>query len=116
VEDHLAGLEPELAALFAALQESVAALGPYSAVPVKSEIDFRAAAKFLGVKTRADHLLVELRLPERREHARFERVATLPGASYAHTVKLTTPEDLDDEFLGWLAEAYALGSGATRRA
>ncbi len=115
VEDHLEGVEPDVAALFAEIQKSVAALGPASVIPVKSAIDFRGQTTFLAVKVRSDHLMAELALPRRLEGERFQRVTTLSPASFEHSVRLTKVEDLDDEFRAWLAEAYGLGAGMSRR-
>ena len=48
-------------------------------------------------------------LARRLESPRFRRIETFSPRNHLHAFRLTTPEDVDAEVRGWLAEAYAVG-------
>jgi hypothetical protein len=43
---------------------------------------------------------------------RPQRRAALATALFVHRFRVTSMAELDDEFAGWLCEAYAVGQGA----
>jgi hypothetical protein len=43
---------------------------------------------------------------------RIHRVAPYTKKLFIHYLWITSPDQLDDEFHGWLKEAYAVGQGA----
>lgn len=45
----------------------------------------------------------------RLESGRLSRKVADDGTKYYHVVNVTDPEQVDDEFRGWLTEAYAHG-------
>jgi hypothetical protein len=64
---------------------------------------------FVTVRPRLRWLDVEFWLPRRVESARLRKVETLSPYTHIHVVRITTLGDLDDELIGWLREAYAVG-------
>lgn len=40
---------------------------------------------------------------------RFRRADTYSPRNVVHVIRLTTPDEVDQEFVGWLAEAYRVG-------
>jgi len=46
------------------------------------------------------------------EDRRFTRATPYTKRLFTHQYRITAPEDLDDDFAGWVAEAYAVGGGA----
>jgi hypothetical protein len=110
VEDHLAAASDSVRATFDRLAQVVAELGPYTTVPVKSQVNFRSRTNFMAVKVRSDKLIVEVVLPERNPGPKFTKVNALGATAFAHTAELTRPEDIDDELVEVLATSYALGS------
>lgn len=49
-------------------------------------------------------------LARRLEHPRFRRVETFSPRNHLHAFRLSRPEDVDDEFRAWVAEAYRVGA------
>jgi hypothetical protein len=41
---------------------------------------------------------------------RFTRVESFGPRAHAHTFRLEKLEELDDEFMGWIRRAYAVGA------
>jgi hypothetical protein len=77
---------------------------------VKTSINLIGRAHFGAVQVRKAGLTVGILLARRLEHPRIFRHEEAGGRWVAHRVRINRPEDLDDEVLGWLAEALALKS------
>jgi hypothetical protein len=45
-------------------------------------------------------------LPRPVRHARIRKVEEYGGGWFGHWVRITSPEELDDELFGWLRESY----------
>jgi hypothetical protein len=56
-------------------------------------------------------------LRRRLQDPRFTRIETFSAASHLHAFRLVSPDDVDDRFRAWMAEAYRhqLMFGAYRR-
>jgi hypothetical protein len=48
-------------------------------------------------------------LARRVENPRFRRVETFSPRNHRHAFRLTSIDEIDDEFREWLAEAYRVG-------
>lgn len=112
VEDHLHGKPPSVVALFHAFAEIAQAAGPGSYAPVKGQVGFRGHKRiFAGVKLTARGLEGYLDLPRRIESPRFRRIAPYTRRLFVHYFILTDVAQLDQEFSGWIHEAYLVGAG-----
>jgi hypothetical protein len=40
------------------------------------------------------------------QHPRVRKIQDFGGGWYGHRVRISSPEELDDELLGWLRESY----------
>jgi hypothetical protein len=65
--------------------------------------------RFAGAKPRRRWLDVAFWLPRRLDSPRLHKVETLTPYTHIHTVRLTEFSQIDDELVGWLREAYAVG-------
>ena len=116
VEDHLRDQPPEVVALFHAFAQVIQAAGPIAYAPVKGQIGFRGQHRiFAGVKLTRRGLEGYLDLPRRVESARFRRVSPYTRRLFVHHFVLTSVDQLDAEFGGWVQEAYLVGEGITSR-
>jgi hypothetical protein len=70
---------------------------------------------FAVVVPRRRWLNGHLVLAEPRSSSRFRRVTTFSVHNHLHEFRLTGPEEVDPEFAGWLADAYAVGAQHHRR-
>ena len=55
-------------------------------------------------------VLLYVALPTIRDDPRVMRIYTTAPDRHFHAIKLTTPEDVDDQVRSWLAEAYDLNT------
>jgi hypothetical protein len=49
-------------------------------------------------------------LARRVDSPRFRRVETFSPRNHLHAFRIARAEEFDDEFLGWMGEAYAVGA------
>ncbi|MFC4111686.1 DUF5655 domain-containing protein [Nonomuraea zeae] len=113
VERHLQGKPEKVIALYDRFIELAGRCGPFTYSVAKSAIVLKGERRgFAGVALSAAGIHGHLDLQRTIEDRRIVR-------SYPYTKRLFvlhwqagSPEDLDDEFAGWLREAYAVGGGA----
>ena len=54
-----------------------------------------------------------VRVMQRRvDDPRITRSSAYTGRLYVHQFRISAPSELDDEFAGWIHEAYQVGNGA----
>jgi hypothetical protein len=109
VEKFLEGKGPKARALFGRFVELIGACGPFEYAPAKTRVAFMVRVRFAGVSNLSERgMTCAFGLRRRLESARIRKVE-LYGSWYGHYLRITAPEELDDEVLGWLREAYAVG-------
>lgn len=114
VEDHLQGHPPAVVALFHAFAEVIQAAGPAAYAPVKGQVGFRGRQRiFAGVKLTRRGLEGYLDLPRRVDSPRFRHIAPYTRRLFVHHFVLTSADQLDAEFSGWVRESYQVGEGIT---
>lgn len=96
-------------ALFDAVVSEINALGPVEILPEKTRIAFHVRMSFAQVTPRRNWLDGHLVLARRIDNPRFRTVQTFSLRNHLHAFRLQKISDVDDEFRGWLAEAYAVG-------
>lgn len=64
---------------------------------------------FAGVHPRKSYLILNLRTDAVIESPRIVKSEQVSKNRFHNEVKLTSPQEIDEELLGWLKEAYALG-------
>jgi len=78
-------------------------------LPEKTRIAFQVRMSFAQVTPRQKWLDGHVVLARRLEHPRFRSIQTISPRNHVHFFRLTTVDDVDEEFSRWLAEAYAVG-------
>jgi hypothetical protein len=106
--DCFSGKTDKTVALFRAFEEAVRACGPVRVHPNRTRIGFIARMTFAGARLLKDAIEVGLYLPYRSDSPRFHKYHSY-GTGCVHYVRIDDPGLFDDEFLGWLTEAYRLG-------
>jgi hypothetical protein len=109
VEDVFAGKPPSVRALFDRLRERIESIGPVKLVPYRDRVAFMTRVRFAGASPRMKWLDVGFWLPRRIESPRLRRVETLLPNAHIHWLRVSEARELDEELLGWLCEAYAVG-------
>jgi Domain of unknown function (DUF5655) len=112
VEDHLRDKPPAVVALYRRFVELVQACGPFDYAVSKTAITFKGSRRgFAGAKPKAHSLDGYLDLQRRVEDPRIRRASPYTKRLVVHQFRVSAPEQLDEEFAGWVREAYQVGQG-----
>ena len=109
LERHFAGVDAAVRDTFERILAVVRAAGPVTVLPEKTRIALHVRMSFAALMPRRHWLGGHLVLARRVDSARFTRVETYSPRNILHAFRLTTPDEVDDEFAGWLGEAYRVG-------
>ena len=94
---------PIFEAVMAGLDERV---GPIHVEPVSVGIFLKRARGFCELRPMTKWVAVGFSLPRTLQTRRLARKVYDGGATKWHRVNVRTPEEVDEELLDWLAEAY----------
>ncbi len=93
--------------LFDRLERLIAACGQYEVAPAKTRIAFMARVRFSGVNAISDRgMTIAFALPRPLRHRRIRKVENIAPGWHGHWMRVTSPDELDDELLGWLRESF----------
>ena len=109
LDDHFTGTASEVRAVFDRVLAAVSAFGPVEVLPEKTRIALHVRMSFAAFTPRRHWLDGHLVLARHADSPRFLRVQELSPRNVVHTFRLTSPADVDAEFVNWLAEAYQVG-------
>jgi len=110
LDRHFARASPQVRATFDAVLAAVARVGPVQVLAEKTRIALQVRISFAAFMPRRDWLNGHLVLARRIDSPRFLRIDTLSPRNVVHAFRLTAPAEVDEEFAGWLAEAYQVGA------
>ena len=111
-EDHLADKPEESLALYHRFVALVEACGPFTYAVSKSMITFKGDRRgFAGAKPDARGIRGYLDLERVVEDPRISNATPYTKRLFVHTFRITKPEQLDEDFAGWIREAFAVGQG-----
>ncbi len=109
-EDWLEGKGPRAMALWGRLVEAMSAIGPYELHATRSRISFMVRVRFAGVSALSDRgMSLNFWLKERIASPRLAKAEHLGHRDWIYRVRITAPEEIDDEVTGWLRRAYDVG-------
>ena len=104
-----AGKDAVVRDIYDRLLAALAELGPFQEEPKKTSIHLVRDAGFAGVHPRKSYIYLNLRTDHAIESARISKTEQVSKNRYHNEIKIASPDEVDAELLGWLAEAYALG-------
>jgi hypothetical protein len=114
VDVHLAGKPKGVVEAYRRFEAMVRELGPVTVEPLKSRIAFKARTSFAGTTFTKSTMRAGFVLARPLDDPRLKVESY--GGRHVHALEVTDPAQLTDDFRGWLAEAYELGTaGAGRR-
>lgn len=114
IERHLAG-QPDFAIdLYRRFIAMVDDLGPFTYSVSKTTITLKGSRRgFAGARPTASGLRGYFDIQRAIEgDPRITNASPYTKRLFVHQFRITTADQLDDEFAGWIAEAYAVGAGA----
>ena len=109
LDRHFAGTDPTVRATFDTILAAVRRLGPVEVLAEKSRIALHVRMSFAAFQPRRHWLNGHLVLAREVRSARFGKVEVYSPRNVLHAFRLDSPDEVDDEFTSWLAEAYAVG-------
>jgi hypothetical protein len=113
VEDHLADMPDEIVALYRRFIALVEECGPFSYRVTKTAITVKGSRRgFAGAKLTMRSLNGYLDLQRELRDPRIQRASPYTKRLFVHHFRVTSPDQLDREFAGWIREAYDVGAGA----
>lgn len=113
VIDHLVGKPERSVALYHAFVRLVAACGEYTVSPSKTTITFKGTRRgFAGARPDAHGLVGYLDMQREVVDPRVTSASPYTKRLFVHHFRIREPAQFDDEFAGWIREAYAVGQGA----
>jgi hypothetical protein len=110
LDQHFTRASPLVRATFDAVLAAVTAVGPFDVLPEKTRIALQVRMSFAAFMPRRNWLNGHLVLARRVDSPRFLRVDTFSPRNVVHAFRLTSPAEVDEEFRGWLTEAYQVGA------
>jgi predicted transport protein len=92
--------------LYGLLVDELNKLGPVQEIKKAMSISFENRRPFASVLIRNRSLKLVLRTQHRIANQRILCIDRVANKSYDHTVLLDSKNDIDDELMQWLGEAY----------
>lgn len=109
LEDHFRGKELVVRELYDLLVQTLEEFGTLSVFPVKTRIIFQAEVQFAAAVPRKRWLDGYFWLRRQAAHPRIHKIEMGIFRDYGHIFRLRRPEDLDDDLVDLLQEAYIVG-------
>ena len=103
------GRDENVQSTYHRLVEVLHTLGSFQEEPKKTSIHFVRNVGFAGVHPRKSYLILNLRTDAPIENPRIFKSEQVSKNRFHNEVKLHSPSEIDEELLGWLKDAYALG-------
>src|SRR2546429_6578286 len=104
-----AGKDEIVQVIYTRLLEALRTIGPVQEDPKKTSIHLVHTTGFAGVHPRKSYLYLNLRTDAPIENPRITKTEQVSQNRFHNELKLTSPDEIDEELLGWLRDAYALG-------
>lgn len=112
VDDHLRGCDPAVVRLYDRFVELVRACGAFEVAVSKTAISFKGTRRgFAGAKPKKRSLDGFLDLQRQVRDPRIRTASPYTKRLFVHQFRVTALEQLDEEFQGWVREAYEVGQG-----
>jgi hypothetical protein len=108
VEQHFERTAPAVTAIYRRLLAKTRSFGPFSEDPNKSSIHLVNRTIFAGVATRQKVLLLTLKAERDIRSPRIEQHQQVSANRWHLRIRLSGPNEVDQELLRWLKAAYTL--------
>jgi hypothetical protein len=110
LDRHFIGKSPLVRDTFERILEVVSTLGPVEVLAEQTRVALHVRMSFVALTPRRRWLDGHLVLARHVDSHRFRRIEVFSPRNVLHAFRLTGPDDVDQEFIGWLREAYAVGA------
>jgi hypothetical protein len=111
VEKFLEGKGQKARELYNGLVALLRKCGPIEIAPAKTRIAFMVRVRFAGVSNLSDRgMTVGFALRRPLKNPRILKVVQFNPRWYGHYLRVKSVNELDEEVLSWLCEAYKVGN------
>ena len=110
INDHFANKDPRVRALYDQLVSLLRTFGPVEEDPKKTSIHLNRKSALAGVETRKDYLLLNIKADHPIQNPRVVKAEQVSAKRFHHKIRISSPNDLDEELKTWLKEAYILSA------
>ena len=112
VAAHLRGCDPAVIRLYERFVELVRACGAFEVAVSKTAISFKGTRRgFAGAKPKKRWLDGYLDLQRQLTDPRIRSASPYTKRLFVHQFRVTALDQLDEDFAGWVREAYDVGQG-----
>jgi uncharacterized protein DUF5655 len=108
VSDHFVNKDPVVRTLYDQLVSLLRTFGPVEEDPKKTSIHLNRKSALAGVETRKDCLLLNIKSDHQIKSPRIEKTEQVSAKRFHQKVRISSPNDFDDDLKTWLKEAYLL--------
>ena len=108
VNDHFINKDASVRALYDQLVLLLQTFGPIQEDPKKTSIHLNRKSALAGVETRKDYLLLNIKSNHAIKNPRIVKAEQVSAKRFHHKVRISSPNDFDEELKTWLEEAYIL--------
>jgi len=108
MESHFSGKEPSVRAMYDQLLAALREFGTVIEEPKKTSIHLVNVSAFAGVQTRATYILLNIKADHKIDSPRIHKAEQVSAKRFHHRVKISRLDEIDNELIGWLHEAYAM--------
>jgi len=109
LDDLFARSDPIVRRTFDAVLAALDDVGPFEVLPQKTRIALHVRMSFAAFVPHRRWLDGHLVLARRVDSPRFRRIEVYSPRNALHAFRLGSPDEVDAELVGWLAEAYRVG-------
>jgi hypothetical protein len=95
--------------MYGVLVDELNKLGPVQEINKSISISFENRRPFASALIRNRSIKLVLRTQHRIANQRILSIHRVDDTNFDHTILLDSKQDIDDELMGWLGEAYQTG-------
>jgi Domain of unknown function (DUF5655) len=99
--------DPQVSAVLAAMREALTGLEPVSVETTKSALMIKRARTFAELKPHREWIDVGFIVSRTIDDPRIDHTLDLTRTRIVHVVRVTGPDQVDDQLGQWLREAFA---------
>jgi len=110
VGSHFEGKALEVKKTYDQILKVLRQFGPVIEEPKKTSIHLVNKTALAGVATRKDYLILTVKSDRKLTSPRIHKTEQVSTKRFHHEVKLLSPNDIDNELIGWLKDAYVLSA------
>ena len=103
------GKDEFVQAIYTRLLEDLGKLGPFQGEPKKTSIHLVRNTGFASVHPRKSYLYLNLRTDYPIDSPRIAKTEHVSKNRFHNDFKFNSTDEIDEELLGWLKDAYVLG-------